>query len=287
MGAEFTPVTDMYENIGIVQCPKYLNIRKRPKTDSDVVGVIANNGVCEVLQEGKSWCAIRSGEISGYVLKEYLITGEEAEDKANEEAYTKVRVVSPSVVYASMSRESKVWERPGIGVVYDVLNDYGDWLEVDLLGTSGYMPVDVNVDCYYGLSTASPTYSVTGVSETRQDMVKYAMTFLGNQYVWGGNDPHTGADCSGFVRYVYNKYRPDVYLPRTSYTQCYYGEKISSLDMRPGDLLFYAYDNGTVHHVAMYIGNGTIVHAASRKQGIILSPWNYQTPKYIRNMLGD
>ena len=63
--------------------------------------------------------------------------------------------------------------------------------------------------------------------------------------------------------------------------------KISSLEMKPGDLIFYANVEGTVNHVAMYIGNGTIIHAASRNSGIKLSEWNYRTPKYIRKVLND
>lgn len=76
-------------------------------------------------------------------------------------------------------------------------------------------------------------------------------------------------------------------LPRVSYEQCYSGSKISSLEMKPGDLIFYANVEGTVNHVAMYIGNGTIIHAASRNSGIKLSEWNYRTPKYIRKVLND
>ena len=56
---------------------------------------------------------------------------------------------------------------------------------------------------------------------------------------------------------------------------------------RPGDLIFYANGGGTVNHVAMYIGNGQIVHAASRRSGIKISTWNYRTPYRIVNMLGD
>ena len=57
------------------------------------------------------------------------------------------------------------------------------------------------------------------------------------------------------------------------------------MSMKPGDLIFYANNAGTVGHVAMYIGNGTIIHAASTKSGIRLSQWNYRTPKYIRSVL--
>uniref|UniRef100_UPI000AC6CCC1 C40 family peptidase n=1 Tax=Clostridium sp. NkU-1 TaxID=1095009 RepID=UPI000AC6CCC1 len=57
--------------------------------------------------------------------------------------------------------------------------------------------------------------------------------------------------------------------------------------MKPGDLIYYADSRGTINHVAMYIGNGQIVHAASRRSGIKISTWNYRTPVKIRNMIGD
>ena len=65
------------------------------------------------------------------------------------------------------------------------------------------------------------------------------------------------------------------------------GKPVKSSEMRPGDLIFYANSGGTVNHVAMYIGNGQIVHAASKKSGIKISTWNYRTPVAIRNVLGD
>ena len=76
-----------------------------------------------------------------------------------------------------------------------------------------------------------------------------------------------------------------VSLPRTSREQANTGTAIKSSEMRPGDLIFYANKSGTVNHVAMYIGNGQIVHAASRRSGIKISTWNYRTPKTIRRVL--
>ncbi len=117
-------------------------------------------------------------------------------------------------------------------------------------------------------------------------MVNYALQFVGNRYVWGGNDPHTGADCSGFVKYVYS-HVAGVTLNRVSRDQARQGKRIQSSQMRPGDLIFYTNSKGVVNHVAMYIGNGQIVHAASRKSGIKISTWNYRNPYRIVNMLGD
>lgn len=279
----YEPVTDQYDNLGVVQCPKYCNIRQQPSSSSKVVGLIQNNGAVEILSTGDKWYAVRSGGVSGYIMKDYVSTDMQL---ANSLSTKRVYVLSPTTVYSSKNTTSKVWEKPTAGRAYAVMADDGNWVQIDLDGGTGYIQVNDCIKLCYGLDTANPTYDVSSYSSVRQNIVTYAMQFLGNAYVWGGNDPHTGADCSGFVKYVY-KHVADITLPRVSYEQCYSGSKISSLEMKPGDLIFYANVEGTVNHVAMYIGNGTIIHAASRNSGIKLSEWNYRTPKYIRKVLND
>lgn len=279
----YEPVTDQYDNLGVVQCPKYCNIRQQPSSSSKVVGLVQNNGAVEILSTGDKWYAVRSGGVSGYIMKDYVSTDMQL---ANSLSTKRVYVLSPTTVYSSKNTTSKVWEKPTASRTYTVMADDGNWVQIDLDGGTGYIQVNDCIKLCYGLDTANPTYDVSSYSSVRQNIVTYAMQFLGNAYVWGGNDPHTGADCSGFVKYVY-KHVADITLPRVSYEQCYSGSKISSLEMKPGDLIFYANVEGTVNHVAMYIGNGTIIHAASRNSGIKLSEWNYRTPKYIRKVLND
>lgn len=120
--------------------------------------------------------------------------------------------------------------------------------------------------------------------EIRQALVEYALQFVGRPYRNGGNDPHTGADCSGFVRYVMQNCA-GISMNRTSRDQAQQGTVISSCQMQPGDLLFYG--NGSrINHVAMYIGDGKIVHASTERSGIKTSKWNYRMPIRIVSMLG-
>lgn len=84
---------------------------------------------------------------------------------------------------------------------------------------------------------------------------------MGKPYVWGGTDPNVGADCSGFVQYVYNHF--GITLPRTAAQQAQVGVEITLAEAQPGDLIFYADDGVRVSHVAMYIGDGKIVHASN------------------------
>ena len=107
-------------------------------------------------------------------------------------------------------------------------------------------------------SSSSSSYSGSGSS-----VVDYATQFVGNPYVWGGTSLTNGADCSGFVQSVYANF--GVSLPRTSYEQQNAGTEVSYADAQPGDLICYG------GHVAIYMGNGQIVHASNSVDGIKIS----------------
>lgn len=119
----------------------------------------------------------------------------------------------------------------------------------------------------------------------RNSIVEYALQFVGNAYVYGGNDPHTGVDCSGFTRYILSS-KAGVYLNRTAASQSTQGRSIPAEEARPGDLVFYS-SGGGIDHVAIYIGSGRIVHASTERTGIITSNMYYRTPVKVVNMLGD
>ena len=126
--------------------------------------------------------------------------------------------------------------------------------------------------------TAAPAGS-TGV-----DLVNYAMQFVGNPYVWGGTSLTNGADCSGFVQSVYAAYGYS--LPRVAASQAGCGVEVSLSDLQPGDLLFYSYD-GSIGHVAIYAGGGTVVHASNSRDGIKTSSYNYRTPVKACRIIGQ
>ena len=105
--------------------------------------------------------------------------------------------------------------------------------------------------------------SSSSSSGTGSSVVDYATQFVGNPYVWGGTSLTDGADCSGFVQSVYANFGID--LPRTSYEQQNAGTEVSYEDAQPGDLICYG------GHVAIYMGDGKIVHASNAKDGIKIS----------------
>ena len=121
--------------------------------------------------------------------------------------------------------------------------------------------------------------------QRRQTVIGYALSFLGGRYVYGGENPYSGTDCSGFTRYILS-HAGGVYINRTAAEQAQQGREVSIDEAKPGDLIFYS--NGSrVNHVAMYIGDGRVVHASNERNGIMVSRWNYRTPVHIRNILGE
>ena len=99
--------------------------------------------------------------------------------------------------------------------------------------------------------------------------------YLGDPYVWGGNSPKTGMDCSGYTKYVFNKV--GIKIPRTAYAQSKKGIPVKMKDLKKGDLLFFLTDktrNIPITHVGIYLGHHKFIHAASTKEGIIISRLN-------------
>ncbi|WP_066714412.1 C40 family peptidase [Clostridium sp. Marseille-P299] len=129
-------------------------------------------------------------------------------------------------------------------------------------------------------SSSSSTTSTKG-----SEIANYALKFVGNPYKWGGTSLTNGADCSGFVYAVYKNF--GYTLPRVSRDQARYGTSVnlSTSSLQPGDLIFYGTSSGYVNHVAMYVGNGKVVHASNYREGIKISTWNYRTPLGARRIL--
>ena len=126
-------------------------------------------------------------------------------------------------------------------------------------------------------TTVATTAATKAAKEkvSRTALVAYAKQFVGNPYVFGGTSLTNGADCSGFVMRVYEKF--DISTGRNTKQQANNGREISIDDVQPGDLIFYG-SGGEISHVAIYMGDGRVVHAANSKSGIITSSMTYRTP---------
>lgn len=126
-------------------------------------------------------------------------------------------------------------------------------------------------------SSASSAIQGASGSELGKKIAEYACQFIGNPYVYGGTSLTNGTDCSGFTYSVYKNF--GYTLPRTSFEQRSAGKSVSYSEAQPGDLICYS------GHVAMYIGNGMIVHASTAKTGIIISKATYKTILAVRRII--
>ena len=111
----------------------------------------------------------------------------------------------------------------------------------------------------------------------RQEVVNFALQFEGNPYVYGGTSLTNGADCSGFVMSVFANFGYS--LPRVAAAQCDASTKKDISQLEPGDLVFYG--SGYIDHVALYIGDGKIIHASNAATGIKISDYDYEQPAAV------
>lgn len=203
-------------------------------------------------------------------------------------------VVTVESENVSINRDNgEVIVQAGQGSTYRVVEDMGDgYVKVQVGDTQGFMSLDnasireaQEAEEAASDGEAAMTAQTQAATDRRGNLVNYALQFVGGKYRAGGKDPNTGADCSGFTSYVM-KNGAGVALNPSSAGQSTQGTQVNSDQMRPGDLICYG--NGKrINHVAMYIGNGQIVHASTYRTGIKISAWNYRTPVKIVNVLGD
>ena len=283
-------IFNLYKNIGISDVDNYLNVREEPNENGKIIGKMPSKAAGNILETTDGWYKIQSGNITGYVKSDYILTGQAAKDEALQVAEL-MAIVNTDMLNARTepSTDSKIWTQISNNERYPVLKQIDGWIQIELEeNSSAYVSTDY-VDVRYALPEAikfSPLEEKANAQASfRAQIVNYALQFLGNPYVWGGTSLTKGADCSGFTMSVYAHF--GIGLPHYSGSQAGMGKAVKSSEMRPGDLIYYADSKGTINHVSMYIGNGQIVHAASRRSGIKISTWNYRTPVKIRNMIGD
>ena len=293
-------VLNMYDNLGVSKAQDYINIRSSPedKGIENIIGKFPSFAGGNILGEENGWLKIEPGGITGYVKAELVARGKEAESLAVEHATVMAIVNTDALnVRSSADLNSSAWTKITKDQRYSVINQLDGWVQLELdsgdddEGEQGAFVstrdnnVSVSYALYEALSYRPAQDRANQAAKRRSDLVNFACQFVGNPYVWGGTSLTHGCDCSGFTQTIMGKY--GVSLPRVSREQAKTGVKVSSENIKPGDLIFYANRRGVVNHVGIYIGNGQVVNAASRRSGIRIYRWNYRTPVAIRNVLGE
>ena len=296
---------ESFKNLVIAQVNDYVNVRSLPSEEGEIVGKLYDDSVGLFISEENGWYQISSGSVTGYVKAEYCVTGDEAVELAKKVG-TRLATVNTTTlkVRTEPSLEASVL---GLVPLEDdlVVSDETDgWVQVDTEEGLGWVSTEfVSLHTEFveaeskeeeakrlakekeereraraaAAAKAATSSKSSGSSGSGTAVADYALQFVGNPYVYGGSSLTNGTDCSGFVMSVYANF--GVSLPHSSSADRSQGSAVDGLaNAQAGDLICYS------GHVALYIGNGQIVHASTAKTGIIVSNADYKKVLAVRRI---
>lgn len=287
-------VWNHYEHLGVIRAEGgYADIYASPDSYSVSIGKALTGYGFEMdpAESNATWTKVESGECVGYIRSESVATGEEARAMALSYCVNGVIPQTEQLpCYQEASADAAVMLTLPKGERYELVEDAGEWVKIRIRdGVEGYVEKSQTL-CGYYLQTPVFYERSQEISDARRDVINEAWKYYGGAYVWGGEVLGEGVDCSGFVLRLYEQF--GVNLHRVSAEQATDGVEVSLAQMRPGDLIFYhGYRDGGVTegvgHVAIYMGNGKIIHAASEEKGICMDNWDYIPYITVRNVFGD
>ena len=306
---EYLDTAAATKDICIAKVNDYVNVRKGPSEEEEIVGKLYDKSAGHVLEEVDGWYKISSGSIEeGFVKKEYVVVGTEAEELAKEVGTRMATVITQTLrVREEAGTDSAILGLIPEGEELVVKEEVEGWVKVSIEEGDGWVSIDyVTLRTDYvqaeskaeeqarlekeeaarraaNAAAAKKTGSSSQVvgngsgSSSGRAVANFASRFVGNPYVYGGTSLTNGADCSGFVMSVYANF--GVSLPHSSSALRSVGYGVSLADAQPGDIICYS------GHVGIYVGNNTIVHASTAKTGIkYTSPANYRQVLAVRRI---
>lgn len=128
-------------------------------------------------------------------------------------------------------------------------------------------------DSLVSSKTALDSDSNSSWTSTAQEIILHALSQTGVKYKYGGINPDSGFDCSGFVRYVFQE-AANLTLPHGASAMSQVGKKVNEKELQPGDLVFFNTMKSVYSHVGIYVGNNRFIHAPSAGSSISVSDMN-------------
>jgi len=245
-----------------------LRLRSDPSMTSTVLTRLSEGDVVVILERTcNEWYKVNFHGLTGYVSIEYLrdiLVAENfnAQGRLNGD-HVNLRT-KPERGSSSLGRFSN-------GTTMTIIGINNGWYKVKHLGQTGYVRSDF-MDVISGQKAASTSHASNGTMtdlQVGQQIVDFALQFIGTKYVWGGSSP-SGFDCSGFVTYVYKNF--DVSVTRTASGQYRdNGVHIDKSELMPGDLVFFSSNRRSVTHVGIFINEEEFVHASQSGVGVVIS----------------
>ena len=274
----------------------YVRFRLGPGTNHAIIGTYSTGKALTVTANaGNGWYQCVIDGVTGYVSANYVIIVDQASfggltvggDSGTQAtpAPTPAPTAAPASTTQAYITGNNVRVRSAPAMSADILGElfYGDqvvlvtahdgWAQISVNGRIGYVASQyVKEGVYTAGSTGGNTsggQTNTGSSATGQDIVNYALQFVGYNYAWGGASPQSGFDCSGLVYYVYKQFGHT--LNRVAADQARNGRHVDASELQPGDLLCFYSGSSYIGHVGIYIGDGQFVHASNSTTGVIIS----------------
>ena len=267
-----------------------LNVRDGQGTDAKLLTQLPEGEVYDVIQYGDGWVYLNVDEdIQGWVSMDYVdidvkyataLTLEEEQAKIAEEE-RKAAEAAEAERLAREAKEAEEAEQARRAAAAEQAAAAKRAERARQAEETQQTQTQTSRQSNYEEETqapvqSEPTYDSSSSSAMRNAVVAYALQFVGNPYVYGGSSLTNGTDCSGFTMAVYQHF--GISLPHQSGSQSGCGVQVSTDSLLPGDLLFYTSGGSGIGHVALYIGNGQVVHASTPATGIKVSSAFYRTP---------
>ena len=269
--------------------PKELEVHAEPNKESRTFDKVYGGQEIEVVEKKGDWAKVcitldSYGWINAYDFEYHVYDSDESYNNGDDSLYN----YSYSDDYDDNYDYSYYYNEDEEDIPEEAYYDSSYYYDEDEEVPEVYYYYDEEADetVYYYEEEDEKTgetvrhTTTTSGDTTGSSIVEYAQQFVGNPYVWGGESLTNGADCSGFTQAVFSDMGIDI--GRTAAEQAEGGEEVDLDDIQAGDILYYYNDEGSIGHVTIYNGDGTVTHASNPENGIRISDVDYRTPAGAR-----